>query len=69
MLRWAKLHSARHLAGFINHLLPFVIRAFLRLELHWFNTGISWYEAKTSIVRDAVRAYLACPRLTLSPSA
>ncbi|MGF1479106.1 MAG: IS701 family transposase, partial [Cyanophyceae cyanobacterium] len=43
--------------------------AFLRLENHWFNTGISWYEAKTSIVREAVRSYLAFPWLTLSPTA
>jgi hypothetical protein len=45
------------------------IRAFLRLELHWFATGISWYEAKLAIIRDAVRAYLAAPRLSLNPTA
>jgi hypothetical protein len=45
------------------------IRAFLRLELHWFNTGISWYESKLSIVRDAVRSYLAAPSIALSPTA
>ena len=45
------------------------IRAFLRLELHWFATGISWYEAKLAIVRDAVRAYLAAPRFVLTPTA
>lgn len=45
------------------------IRAFLRLEIHWFNTGISWYESKLSIVRDAVRSYLAAPLFTLSPTA
>jgi hypothetical protein len=45
------------------------IRAFLRLEMHWFNTGISWYESKLSIVRDAVRSYLAAPLFTLSPTA
>lgn len=32
-----------------NHI-GLAIRAFLRLEMHWFNTGLSWYEAKTSIV-------------------
>ena len=37
------------------------LRAFLRIERHRFLTGISWYEAKTSIIRDAVRAYLAKP--------
>lgn len=41
------------------------IRAFLRLEIHWFDTGISWYEAKLSIVRHAVRSYLASPTLLL----
>jgi hypothetical protein len=30
---------------------------------------MSWWEAKTSIVREAVRAYLACPRFTLGATA
>lgn len=47
-----------------NHI-GLAIRAFLRLELHWFATGVSWYEAKTAIVRDAIRAYLAAPRFVL----
>lgn len=51
-----------------NHI-GFAIRAFLRLEMHWFNTGISWYEAKLRIVRDAVRSYLAAPTIKLSPTA
>lgn len=51
-----------------NHI-GLAIRAFLRLELHWFTTGISWYEAKLTIVRDAVRAYLATPRFFLHPTA
>lgn len=37
------------------------IRAFLRLEAHWMRTGISWYEAKENIIREAIRAYLARP--------
>lgn len=45
------------------------IRAFLRLELPWFTTGMSWYAAKLDIVRNAVRAYLAAPRYALIPSA
>lgn len=45
------------------------IRAFLRLELHMFATGISWYEAKLSIVRQAIRSYLAAPRYSLNPTA
>jgi hypothetical protein len=44
------------------------IRAFLRLELHRLRTGISWWEAKTGIMREAVRAYLAAPRYTLPPA-
>ena len=51
-----------------NHI-GLAIRAFLRLELHWFRTGISWYEAKVAIVRHAIRAYLAAPRFVLTPSA
>ncbi len=44
------------------------LRAFLRLERFVF--GISWYEAKTAIIRRAVTAYLAQPlySLTCSPS-
>jgi hypothetical protein len=37
------------------------IRAFVRLEWHRFRTGLSWFEAKWAIVREAVRAYLADP--------
>ena len=45
------------------------IRAFLRFEQHRLVTGVSWWEAKTSIIREAVRAYLAAPRYTLSSTA
>jgi hypothetical protein len=41
------------------------LRAFLRLEWHRQTTGVGWWEAKTGIVREAVRAYLAAPRYTL----
>ncbi|HEY0603724.1 MAG TPA: IS701 family transposase, partial [Herpetosiphonaceae bacterium] len=44
-------------------------RAFVRLEVHRACTGKSWYAAKASIVRDAIRAYLACPRFQLLPTA
>jgi putative transposase len=37
------------------------IRAFVRLEYHRFTTGVSWFEAKWSIVRQAVRRYLEQP--------
>ena len=43
-----------------NHI-ELALRAFLRLEFHCFVKGISWFEAKTSIIREAVRAYLAHP--------
>lgn len=45
------------------------IRAFVRLERNRIRTGVSWWEAKTSIVREAVRAYLASPRFTLGATA
>ena len=44
-----------------------VLRAFVRLEYRCFIKEISWFEAKTSIIRDAVRAYLAQPVYTLEP--
>lgn len=46
-----------------NHI-GLALRAFLRLEHHSFHKGISWFEAKTSIIREAVRAYLAKPLFT-----
>lgn len=45
------------------------LRAFLRLESHCYHKGISWFEAKTSIIRDAVKAYIANPRYSLIPTA
>jgi hypothetical protein len=44
-------------------------RACLRREWHRQTTGIGWWEATTSLVRAAVRAYLAAPRYTLPPPA
>jgi len=43
-------------------------RAFLRLEYHRLQTSISWFETKTSIIREAVRAYLVNPRYCLGGS-
>jgi putative transposase len=51
-----------------NHI-GWSIRALVRLEWHRFTTGISWFEAKMRIVRDAVRAYLERPSLTLPKTA
>jgi len=52
--------QARSATAQRNHI-ELALRAFLRLEFHSFVKGISWFEAKTSIIRDAVRAYLANP--------
>jgi len=41
------------------------LRAFLRREWRFFTTGISGFETKLSLVREAVRSYLARPWLTL----
>jgi len=41
------------------------LRAFLRLEHHFFTTGISSYEAKRRVVREAVRTYLIQPLYNL----
>lgn len=43
-----------------NHI-ELALRAFLRLEYHCFVNGISWFETKTAIIRNAVRTYLANP--------
>lgn len=43
-----------------NHI-QFALRAFLRLEAHRQRRGISWYEAKLLIIRNAIRTYLAQP--------
>jgi putative transposase len=51
-----------------NHV-GFCLRAFLRLESHCYRTGISWFEAKTAIIREAVRIYIAHPCYSLIPTA
>lgn len=51
-----------------NHI-GLALRAFLRLEIHCYQKGISWFEAKTSITREAVRAYLANPLYSLNSTA
>ena len=48
-----------------NHI-GMALRAFLRLEWHFFTTGISGFEAKLGLIREAVRSYLARPFLTLA---
>jgi len=39
------------------------------LEVHRLHSGISWFEAKTSILRSAVRQYLSHPTFTLQSTA
>jgi putative transposase len=51
-----------------NHI-GLCLRAFLRLESHCYHRGVSWYEAKTSIIREAVRTYIANPLYSLIPTA
>ena len=51
-----------------NHI-TCALRAFLRLEQHRTVTGTSWWEAKASIIREAIRHYLAHPRFTLTSTA
>jgi IS4 transposase len=51
-----------------NHI-QMSIRAFLRLELHRVRTAVNFYESKTTIIRNAIRAYLADPTHVLPSSA
>ncbi|PPT09520.1 hypothetical protein CKA32_000554 [Geitlerinema sp. FC II] len=39
------------------------------MEMYWFEAGISWYESKRRIIREAVRSYLSAFWVTLSPTA
>jgi hypothetical protein len=41
------------------------LRAFLRLEWHFFSTGVSAFAVKTNLVVDAIRNYLAHPTIRL----
>ena len=61
----AEVRAARAQRNHINC----ALRAFLRLEQHRLVTGVSWWEAKTAIIREAIRLYLAHPRYTLSSTA
>jgi len=51
-----------------NHI-ALAIRAFVRLEAYRLKTGISWFEAKQVIIRQAIRAYLKNPTYILSATA
>lgn len=41
------------------------LRVFFRMESHCFYAVISWFAAKTKIVREAVRAHIARPQYHL----
>ena len=45
------------------------LRAFVRLEANRLATGISWYEAKLAIVRDAIKHYLIMPTIKIGVNA
>ncbi len=51
-----------------NHI-GLAIRSFLRLEVARLQRGITWFEAKHAIIREAIRHYLAHPTLVLQPTA
>ena len=52
--------AVRRIRGPLNHI-GLSIRAFVRLEYHRITSGISWFQAKTEICREAVRKYLLNP--------
>jgi len=60
--------QVRKAVSILGHLL-LALRAFLRLEVYRLQTGVSWYEAKAAILREAIRRYLAHPRYVLQPTA
>lgn len=51
-----------------NHI-GLAIRAFVRLEVHRLHRQLSYFETKTAVIRDAMRAYLTHPTLVLESSA
>ena len=51
-----------------NHI-GLAIRAFLRLEMKRIRTAQSFFEQKQTIIRDAVRAYLCDPHISLPSTA
>jgi putative transposase len=60
--------QVRKALAMVRHLL-LALRAFLRLEVYRLRTGVSWYEAKLALLREAIRAYLAHPIYDLNPTA
>ena len=64
----AERAQVRKATAILKHLL-LSLRAFLRLEVYRLRTGVSWYEAKLSIIRDAIRSHLAHPTYVLPSTA
>jgi DDE superfamily endonuclease len=60
--------QARRAKAQRNHI-GLSIRAFLRLECHCFARGISWFQAKLEVIRNAVRTYIANPSMRLPQAA
>lgn len=60
--------QCRRLRPVLNHI-GLCIRAFLRLESHCYQEKKSWMEAKTGIIREAVRGYLSNPLYSSLPTA
>ena len=60
--------QVRSAVGQKNHLL-LALRAFLRLEDHRLKTGLSWYQAKLGLIREAVRLTRSRPTFALRPTA
>ena len=60
--------QCRRLRPVLNHI-GLCIRAFLRLESQGSREKMSWIEAKTGIIREAVRGYLSNPLYCSLPTA
>lgn len=56
--------QARRTKAQRNHI-GLSLRAFVRLECHCFALGLSWFEAKRDVIRQAIKAYLAKPNMLL----
>ncbi len=65
LIERAQVRSAR---AWRNHI-GLCLRAFLRLESFCYHKGLTWFDAKTAIIRDAVRQYLTHPYYILLPTA
>jgi putative transposase len=52
--------QARHPKAQRNHI-GLAIRAFVRLEVHRFRTGVTWFEAKMGMIREGIRMLLSQP--------